>query len=168
LNNPAVIRPERAEDAAAISVLTEKAFRDHPHSDHTEARIIEDLRQAGALSLSLVAEAENKVVGHIAFSPVQVSDGTQGWYGLGPMAVLPAHQGQGIGRALVEAGLASLRELDAAGCVVLGEPRYYGRFGFRSNAECMLEGVPPGYFQVLVFGSHTARGLFRYHQAFAG
>jgi len=161
-----IIRPEQPGDIAAITHLTELAFRSHPHSSHTEQFIIQALREAGVLTVSLVAERDTQIIGHIAFSPVQISDGSPHWYGLGPMAVAPQYQRQGIGQALVNAGLAALRTRDAAGCVLLGEPEFYGRFGFRNHAGCILAGVPPAYFLSLPFGPHSATGQVNYHAAF--
>ena len=160
------IRPERPADVAAITRVVESAFLSHPHSDQTEHLIILALRHAGALSVSLVAQREAEVVGHIAFSPVQISDGSAHWYGLGPVAVLPQLQHQGIGKALINRGLAAVRALGAQGCVVVGAPDYYGRFGFKHRSECIFEGVPPEYFQSLTFGQHSAAGKVTYHEAF--
>ncbi len=86
-----LIRDETEGDAAAITDVTVAAFESMEISNHTEQFIIEALRAAGALSVSLVAEVDGRVVGHIAFSPVRISDGTDGWYGLGPVSVLPMH-----------------------------------------------------------------------------
>ena len=91
-----VIREERPEDITVISEVTVAAFKELEMSDLNEHNIINGLREAGALSLSLVAEHEGCVVGHIAFSPVTVSDGTEGWYGLGPVSVVPKLQRRGI------------------------------------------------------------------------
>ncbi|GEL17306.1 GNAT family N-acetyltransferase [Pseudonocardia asaccharolytica] len=160
------IRPECPDDAAAITRVTELAFRDHPHSEHTEQHIIEQLRRGDALSMSLVAEAAGQVVGHIAFSSVEFSDGSAGWYALGPVSVAPARQGQGIGRALIDAGLAGLRGRGAAGCVVVGEPALYGRFGFRSRPDVTMDGVPQRYVQLLAFGAGRPAGRVTHHPAF--
>ena len=160
------IRPERPEDVDAITRVTELAFRSQPHSDRTEHLIVLALRRAGALSVSLVAEIENQVVGHVAFSPVQISDSPGSWYGLGPVSVLPELQNQGIGTALINRGLSALRELGAAGCVVLGEPSYYRPFGFKNKPDCVFDGVPQEYFQVLEFGCEPAVGKVTYHEAF--
>ena len=125
------------------------------------------LRDADALSISLVAHGTEALVGLIAFSPVTVSDGAPGWYGLGPVCVAPSRQRQGIGRALVECGLAALRAHGARGCVVLGEPAFYQRFGFVHDSGLVLAGAPSGYFQSLVFGPGSrARGSVAYHFAF--
>jgi putative acetyltransferase len=121
--NP-TIRPERPGDEDAIGEVTRLAFASHPHSRQTEHFIVAALRKAGALSVSLVAEEDGRIVGHIAFSPVRVGDGSSGWHGLGPVSVLPALQGQGIGRALIEHGLEELRRLGAGGCVLLGDPAF--------------------------------------------
>src|SRR3990167_9069046 len=102
-----MIRPETPADAAAIATLTTAAFLNAPHPSHTEAFIVNALRRAGALSASLVAEQGGELVGHVATSPVGVSDGTPGWHGLGPISVLPVYQGQGIGSALMQIGRAS-------------------------------------------------------------
>ena len=160
------IRAERSDDVAVIAEITREAFRSQPYSSHTEHFIIDALRSSSALSISLVAETDAQVVGHIAFSPVDISDGSQGWYGLGPVAVRSEFQGQGIGRALIEHGLAALQKLDAQGCVLLGNPMFYGRFGFRNNTELVLEGVPQEYFLALTFSGESARGQVTYHEAF--
>jgi putative acetyltransferase len=159
------ILPETPRDREAIFALTQDAFKDHPHSQGTEGRIIDSLREAGALTLSLAAWEDGSIVGHIAFSPVTVSDGSSDWYGLGPMAVRPDRQGRGIGAALLREGLARLRALGAAGCVVLGDPGYYGRFGF-VQAGLKYPGVPPEYFMALAF-TRPAQGEVAYHAAFS-
>lgn len=135
--------------------MTQAAFRGHPHSEQTEAYIVQ-LRAAGALTLSLVAELDARVVGHAAFSPVQISDGSPSWFGLGPVSVDPAHQGRGIGTALIEHGLARLQARGAAGCVLVGEPAYYGRFGFRPEPGLVLPDMPPTHFLALTFGAPRA------------
>ena len=94
-----LIRPEATTDCAAIEALIECAFLHAEHSSHTEHLIVNALRRAGQLSVSLVAEADERVVGHVAVSPVQVSDGSAAWFGLGPIAVLPAFRQHGVGSA---------------------------------------------------------------------
>ena len=160
------IRPEEPSDIDAITELTEQAFRHAPHTSHTEQYIVLALRRAGALCVSLVAQQDARVIGHVAFSPVAISDGSPHWYGLGPVSVLPEAQGKGIGSALVHQGLEALRAAGAQGCVVLGEPGYYERFGFRSSQGLVLDGVPPEYFQSLAFGAQAASGRVSYHTAF--
>jgi putative acetyltransferase len=161
------IRRENPADIAPIDAVTAAAFLEAPHTSHTEQFIVAALRAAGALSVSLVAEAEGVVVGHVAVSPVTISDGTPGWFGLGPISVLPAWQGRGVGSALMSAALEALRELGAAGCVVLGEPAYYGRFGFKAEPRLVLPGIPVEYFQAVVFGATAVpRGHVAYHAGF--
>lgn len=159
------ILPETPRDREAIYALTQDAFKDHPHSQHTEGRIIDALREAGALTLSLAAWDGDEMVGHVAFSPVAVSDGSRDWYGLGPLAVRPDRQRRGVGAALLQEGLARLRAQGAAGCVVLGDPDYYGRFGFVATPGLTYPGVPPEYFMALAF-TRPAQGEVAYHAAF--
>lgn len=164
---PVSIRPEAPRDVAAIRALTIDAFRKASHSAHTEQFINDALREAGALTLSLVAEDEGHIVGHLAISPVTLSDSSAGWFGLGPVSVLPGRQGEGIGSALIQSAMDELRQRDdAAGCVVLGEPAFYGRFGFLADARMVLEGMPPAYFQCLPFGKVTPTAIVNYHNAF--
>ncbi|GAA4179552.1 N-acetyltransferase [Shinella granuli] len=162
------LRPERPDDVDAIRTLTETAFRTAPHADGTEHLIIDRLRAAGALTLSLVVESDGVIVGHVAFSPVTVSDGSVGWYGLGPISVDPARQGEGIGGRLVKDGLERLKALGAAGCVLLGDPAYYGRFGFAADPKLTLDGVPPDYFMRVAFSPVYGGGTVSYHPGFYG
>ncbi|MCH4564585.1 N-acetyltransferase [Halomonas sp. EGI 63088] len=162
-----VIRLETPHDAETIEAVTVAAFREAPHSSHTEQHIVRALREAGALSVSLVAECDGEVVGHVAASPVTLSDGSPGWFGLGPVSVLPAWQGRGIGSALVAACLARLRERGARGCVLLGDPGYYQRFGFRSLPGLILPGVPPEYFMALCWTDERPQARVAFHPAFA-
>ena len=160
------IRNELATDVDAINAVTIAAFSDAPHTGHTEQFIVKALRSTGKLSISLVAERDGEVVGHVAVSPVSISDGSTGWYGLGPISVMPACQGQGIGSRLMQAALQALRASGAAGCVVLGEPGYYGRFGFRAEPGLVLADVPPEYFQALAFSGTVPSGTVTYDAAF--
>jgi putative acetyltransferase len=160
------IRPEILTDTAAIHAVTAAAFLNAPHTDHTERYIVDALRKADALTLSLVAEVDGAIVGHVAASQVSISDGSTGWYGLGPISVIPDRQGQGIGSALMRSALQELRESGAAGCVLLGDPDYYTRFGFEPEAGLVLPDVPPEYFQALAFNSSLPRGVVTYHAAF--
>lgn len=160
------IRDEAPGDADAISGVIERAFADAPYSSHTEQAIVLALRRAGALSVSLVAIDGSEIVGHVAFSRVSISDGSAGWYGLGPVAVEPGLHGRGIGAALVREGLDRLRSLGAAGCVVLGEPAYYGRFGFRQVPGLLYPGPPPEYFLALALAGNPPQGTVAYHEGF--
>ena len=160
------IRPETPTDASAISSVIEDAFASAEHSDGTEAAIVERLRQANALSTSLVATDASAIVGHVALSPVTIDGADIGWLGLGPVAVRPDRQGNGIGRALVNSALDRARSRGAAGCVVLGEPAYYERFGFRAIPRLRYPGPPAEYFQALAFRGEAPSGTVAYHPAF--
>lgn len=160
------IRPETAADIDAISAVTEAAFRTCPYSRQTEQFIVHALRKAGVLTVSLVAETSGKVAGHVAFSPIKISDGSSGWYGLGPVSVLPELQRQGIGKALINRGLSLLKESGANGCMLVGDPDYYKRFDFRNFPELIHECIPQQYFVVLPFGKTVPRGTVTFHEAF--
>jgi putative acetyltransferase len=160
------IRPEIPEDAAAISSVISAAFLKAEHSGGNEARIVDALRQANSLTVSLVAAEDAAIIGYIAFSPVTVDGRGDGWFGLGPVAVMPDRQREGIGSALINAGLRHLRGKGSNGCVVLGDPAYYHRFGFSPNRDLELPGVPPQYFQRLSFNRQHCGGLIKYHPAF--
>jgi putative acetyltransferase len=160
------IRLERPEDATTIRALTDAAFKGMPFSDQTEARVIDGLRAAGALTLSLVATEGGDIIGHVAFSPVKINGEAGDWYGLGPVSVWPDRQRMGIGQALIRDGLQRLRLLGAGGCVLLGAPAYYGRFGFESDPDLYEVGAPPGAFQRLSLSGARPRGEVRFHPAF--
>jgi putative acetyltransferase len=162
-----IIRNETESDIEVISDVTKAAFENHPISNHTEQFIINALRAANALTISLVAEIDGKVVGHIAFSPVTISDGSQDWYGLGPISVLPEHQKQGIGKSLIHEGLSQLKAREAKGCVLVGDPYYYERFGFRSFPELTHEGVPQENVLALPLGENKAQGVAVFHHGFS-
>jgi putative acetyltransferase len=161
-----VIRNETKTDFDAITEVTTKAFKTLEISNHTEQFIIEALRDAKALTVSLVAEKDGCVIGHIAFSPVTISDGTKNWYGLGPVSVSPEYQRQGVGKALLREGLSRLNEMGAQGCCVVGHPEYYRKFGFHNMPELVIEGVPPEVFFALSFDGHTPRGNVMFHEGF--
>jgi putative acetyltransferase len=146
--------------------VTVAAFKTLEISNHTEQFIIEALRAAKALTVSLVAEVDGRVIGHIAFSPVTISDGTRNWYGLGPVSVLPEYQRKGIGKALIEEGLSRLKALNAQGCCVVGHPDYYRKFGFKNVPGLVLEGVPQEVFFALSFNGHIPQGTVTFHEAF--
>ena len=161
------IRDERTGDEAAIAALTEVAFRTVRHSDGGESAIIARLRASGDLTLSLVVEnGDRAIIGHVAFSRVTISDGTPGWYGLGPISVIPLRQRAGIGAAMASEGLARLRGLGAGGCVVLGDPQYYGPLGFRHDPGLVFPGPPPEYFQRIVLNGAEPQGEVSYARAF--
>jgi predicted N-acetyltransferase YhbS len=160
------IRSERRTDVAAISNVTTAAFATAPHSSGTEARIVDALRAGRALTVSLLAEDEGEIVGHVAFSLVTIAGAGGHWYGLGPVSVRPDRQRRGLGQSLVRRGLDQLRTLNAAGCVVLGDPAYYRRFGFESDPALTYGGYHSPYFQRLIFGGPPPIGDVIYHAAF--
>ena len=160
------IRDETAGDADAISQVTIAAFETLEISSHTEQYIVEALRAARALTISLVAELDERIVGHIAFSPLTISDSTENWYGLGPVSVLPEYQRIGIGKALIWEGLARLKDLGAKGCCLVGHPQYYWKFGFENTPGLALEGVPPEAFFALSFDGVYPQGSVTFHEGF--
>ncbi len=160
------VRHERPGDEAAIHAVTAAAFEGHPHSDQSEPFIIERLRESGALSVSLVAEMNEEIVGHIAFSPVTLTPEEPGWFGLGPVSVKPDVQAQGIGRQLILEGLEWLRAEGAAGCVVVGDLALYQKFGFRNESALVFPGCAPQYFMALALSGAMVAGTVAYHPAF--
>ena len=160
------IRKETTSDIEAITEVTIAAFKTVPISNHTEQFIIKALRAAGALTLSLVAEFDGRVVGHIAFSPVIISDGTKDWYGLGPVSVLPDYQKQGIGKSLINEGLSLLKDMGGQGCALVGDPNYYIRFGFKNYPQLVHEGIPQEVFLALPFNEKIPQGIVVFHEGF--
>jgi len=160
------IRKETTSDIEAITEVTIAAFKTVPISNHTEQFIIKALRAAGTLTLSLVAELDGRVVGHIAFSPVIISDGTKDWYGLGPVSVLPDYQKQGIGKSLINEGLSLLKDMGGQGCALVGDPNYYIRFGFKNYPQLVHEGIPQEVFLALPFNEKIPPGIVVFHEGF--
>lgn len=162
-----LIRSEQAGDNEAITQVTYDAFlgkfSDHP----TEHLIVNALREADMLTLSLVAEIDGNVVGHVAFSPVTINETFMDWYGLGPISVAPAFQKQGIGSKMIVDGLAKLRDLGAKGCVLEGSPAYYSRFGFKPKAGLTYHAAPAlEFFMALPFYDDIPTGQVEFHKAF--
>jgi putative acetyltransferase len=166
MNPKIAVRNETHDDIRTITEVTIAAFKTLEISNHTEQFIIEALRAAKALTVSLVAETDGRVVGHIAFSPVTISDGTKNWYGLGPVSVLPEYQRKGIGKALIKEGLSRLKDIDAQGCCLVGHPDYYKKFGFNNVSGLGHEGVPQEVFFVLLFEGQTPQGNVAFHEGF--
>lgn len=162
------IRLERPEDATTIHALTDTAFKGMPFSDDTEASVIDALRAAGALTLSLVATQGGEIVGHVAFSPVTINGEAGDWYGLGPVSVWPNLQRQGIGQSLIREGLGRLKSMGAGGCVLLGNPAYYRRFGFENDPDLRHAGAPSWAFQCLTLNGHRPIGEVSFHPCFDG
>jgi len=161
-----VIRAERASDIEPIRRVVTAAFAGMAQSNQKESLLVDRLRDCGALRVSLVADIKGQVVGHVAFSPVTVDGQLCDWFGLAPLAVLPIYQRRGIGSRLGNRGLAALRTIGAKGCVVLGEPDYYRRFGFAARDELILENVPAQFFLAQSFTGEYPSGNIHYHRAF--
>ena len=166
VNGAFIIRKETSGEAAAIDAVTRAAFFSAPRASHTEHHIVRALRRSNRLAVSLVATIDGDIVGHIAMSPVTIADGSTGWYGLGPLSVEPLYQGRGVGSRLVESALAALRELGGKGCVVLGDPAYYERFGFRAITSLTFADVPSEYFLALPLDGEAPSGTVTYHDSF--
>ncbi|WP_026958867.1 GNAT family N-acetyltransferase [Aliagarivorans taiwanensis] len=166
------IRHEALADIDSIRALTYAAFKGHPHhepgAEPTEHVIVDKLREAGALSLSLVAEVDGEIVGHIALSPVKIGEAEVGqhWFGLGPVSVLPAKQGKGVGSQLIRQALEMMQQQGAEGLVVMGDPSYYGRFGFKHDDTIVFPGIPQDYFMALAMSAQKPNGDVSYHPAF--
>lgn len=165
------IRHERTEDADAIADILLAAFRDHPYSNQTEHLLVAALRESGGMTLSLVAEASsemgNVLAGQIAFSPVRIDGRECHWYGIGPLAVRPDLQKRGVGRALVKHGLREIKAMGGKGCVLVGDPRYYERFGFAPHPGLVYDDVPAEYFLARALGGACPSGAVAFHEAFA-
>lgn len=164
-----IIRREIASDVAQIHDVNERAFE-----SAGEADLVDALREQAAPFLSIVAEDDGAIVGHIAFSPVTIehADGsTIAIIGLAPMSVAPERQNEGIGSQLVRFGLDECRRAGFAAVVVLGHPEYYPRFGFRPASTAGLRSeydVPDPVFMVLALSPGVdLSGIARYHAAFA-
>ena len=161
-----IIRSEIPSDIDAITEVIKISFKDHSFQQQTEHFIVRDLRSAGALTLSFVAEVDEQVVGHIAFSPVLISDGTQHWYGLGPLSVLPEFQGCRIGTKLVNKGLTQLKSMGSNGCAIVGLPVYYHRFGFKNHPQLIHKEVPQEVLVVRSLSESMPIGTLEFHEAF--
>lgn len=159
-----LIRNECAGDIPAIRHVVTAAFKLLPQSTGTEADIVERLRADHALSLSLVAEEGGKAIGYLAASPAQVGP-QDGWGLIGPVAVRPSRRLQGIGTALMEEALRRLR-MTNHGAALVGDPAYYGRFGFRAFPGFGMAGFPPEVVQALPFGGSKPCGELIHHPAF--
>ena len=166
MNPKIIIRNEIDADVDAITEVTVAAFKTLEISNHTEQFIVEALRANNALTVSLIAEVDGHVVGHVAFSPVTISDGTQNWYGLGPVSVLPEHQRKGIGKSLILEGISRLKGLNAKGCCLVGHPDYYRKLGFKNVSGLVHEGVPQEVFLAMSFDGQIPQGAVNFHDGF--
>lgn len=160
------IRTEAQGDEATIFALTEAAFAEMPFSDGDEQHLVNRLRADGDLTLSLVAEDGDRIVGHIAFSPVTIGDGTRDWFGLGPVSVWPELHHRGIGGALIKQGIADMNARGAKGIVLLGSNEYYPRFGFAQIPQLTFPGPPPEFFQALPLEGEIPSGKVKFAPSF--
>lgn len=156
------IRPETPGDYDTIFRLTQKAFEPMPFSEGKEAQCVKRLREDGDLTLSFVASEDTELVGHIAFSPVFLDEIGNGWYALGPVSVWPHLQGRGIGKALVDHGLMKLKEMEANGCILIGDPKYYSRFGFVGDGRIAYRNLPKEIVQWISFNGDQPSGILKY------
>jgi len=137
------IRPETPKDYECIYALTNVAFEFMPYSDGTEAECINKLRADGDLKLSLVAVEQGNIVGHIAFSPAFIAGISKGWFGLGPVSE-------------------TLKKRKASGCVLIGNPNYYGRFGFVGDGCISYRGLSDEIVQWMSFDGMTPKGIVKF------
>lgn len=154
------IREEKKEDYDAVQIVNDRAF-----GTPEEGRIINKLRKVCRETLSLVAVSGKEIVGHVFFSPAAIDfEETQViGMGLAPLAVLPEYQKQGIGLLLVKEGLRRIKETDCPFIIVLGDPKYYSRFGFERASiyglKCQWDGLPEEAFRVLVLNKPVLAGI---------
>ncbi len=161
-----LIRDECSLDEDAIQRLTIAAFAPMKFSDGSEAPIIRALRHAGDLTISLVAENEGAILGHIAFSPITIDETHNHWFGLGPISVRPDVQRTGIGKALILQGLDRLRTKGARGCALIGDPVYYRKLGFESDGRLTYGQLRTELVQRIVFIGTPPQGAIRFTAAF--
>lgn len=162
-----VIRDQAPADFAAVHQLVIAAFRTLPVASGTEQFIMDALWRSGAAAVALVAEDGGAIIGQVAFSKVLIGGRDVDWHGCGPLSVAPARHKQGIGSALMRTGLDRLRVRGSKGCVLVGNPDFYRRFGFASTKKLKLPDVPPEVFLALPFGDEMPRGKVMFDKAFA-
>ncbi len=160
------IREEVPADFAAMDRVCAAAFATVPYGSPHDSKITGLLRDADALTLSLVAEDAGEILGHVSFSPVTIGNRSEGWYCLGPVAVAPESHGKGIGSQLIRDGLARLKDMGALGCVLLGNPAYYARFGFEVQNGLLMDGEASPYLQALTFQGDAPGDEVTFHPAF--
>lgn len=163
-------RDEQETDRDAIRDLHYQAFNGHPQhapgAAPTEHRIIDGLRGAGALAISLVAQEGDIAIGHAALSPVRIDGAPADWLGLGPIGVLPQHQGRGVGSELMRRSIERANAMDMGGIILVGDPAFYARFGFTSGTPLFIPGVPEANVLALHLNGDMPQGTVAFHSAF--
>ncbi|PJI86042.1 putative acetyltransferase [Yoonia maricola] len=159
-----IIRLETDADHQAIYALTRDAFAPMSFSDGSEPDIVNQLREDGDLTLSLVADQDG-IIGHVAFSPAKISNAEGAWYGLGPISVRADRQRQGLGSKLAHTGLDMLRKLGAAGCVLTGNPDVYRPMGFSNDHALTYSGLNPKYILFISFDGTVPKGEINFAEA---
>ena len=160
------IRAEAKSDRRSIWALTKDAFAGKPYADGDEQDLIDALRGAGVLSVSLVAVEGGKLIGQITFSPATISSGVGSWYALGPVSVAPGRQGEGVGGQLIEAGISEIRALGAWGCILVGDPEYYSRHGFGLAPANCPDRESREHFMIRTLRGRNPEGRFSFHPSF--
>lgn len=159
-----LIRNEIDGDAPAIRRIVTEAMKLLPQSSGAEADIVDRLRADNSLSLSLVVEDGGEVVGYLAAADARIG-AASGWGLIGPVAILPSRHGEGIGSALIAEAILWLRA-GYKGATLVGDPGYYGRFGFRALPGLRLGDVPSQFVQALPFDGSEPQGELIHHPAF--
>jgi putative acetyltransferase len=162
------IRHECAEDAQAIHDLTARAFAPMPFAGGDEQLLPARFRSANVLALSLVAELGGKVIGQLTLTPAIAADSAPGWFALGPISVDPDYQKHGIGSRMIAAAIGWLKSKNAAGCALVGNPAYYGRFGWRPAPDLTPAGEPAEYYQILPLADAEPKTIISFHPLFYG
>jgi len=161
-----IIRDQTVADFATVHELVIAAFKTLPIACGREQFLMDELWRSGAATVALVAEEDSIVIGQAAFSKVLVGGADVSWHGCGPVSVLPPRHKQGIGSAMMREGLNCLRALGSKGCVVVGHPAYYPRFGFTCTDAMTLPGVPPDVFMAIRFDGDIPKGEVSFDKAF--
>ena len=166
-----LIRDQTEADFSAVHDLVITAFKTLPIACGREQFVMDDLWRRRAATVALIAEevsayGRHLLVGQAAFSKITINGADLGWHGCGPLSVLPARHGLGIGTALMREGLNRLKTLGSKGCVVVGDPNYYLRFGFAHTRTLREPSVPPDAFMALRFAGDMPSGEVALDSAF--
>ena len=161
------IRPENTSEGTVIRNVLFHAYNDHQYSERKEHRVVDALRHSDAHTLSLVAEDPKRgVVGHLSVSPVAINGEDMGWYCIGPVGVLPEEQKKGVGTALLRRAVRTMDSMGAEGLVLIGNPAYSKRFGFRNDSRLTIPELQPEQVMILPLGKEVPTGIVELHPAF--